>query len=191
MSIGKLAKIAGQAMHRLWRFFRLCALWIFYGIAAFFALLILAYLLGALLSLFIPPTRDTSRMPEKLVTSATIYRADEIGGFLEGCVMEAYELSPETAAAIARDGLRFFRDMPQPRKGGRYGPWRETPIPEKPYIYATTALNGCRNDNSAIDAIGGSVNYSAPGNYFSITSSGEGILLVIPGRNLVIYGYFG
>jgi hypothetical protein len=179
-------------MLNLSRYFRLGTRWLFYGTAGLLGLWIAINFLAGAWTRFAHGPRYTPHLPEMLATSATLYAADAPGGFLEGCVLEVYELSPETAAAIEQRGLEFFTQMAQPPDTvSRFGPWSRTPIPEEPYVYAIGALNGCQNDLSAQEAMGGGINYLSPDNYYSITSNREGILMVIPSRKLVVYGYFG
>jgi hypothetical protein len=133
----------------------------------------------------------TPHLPDKIEISRQYIAQDSIGGFLEGCVFEAYELKPQTTLAIEQYGLQFFKDMPQPSDAAsKFGTWHRTPVPEKPYAFALGALNGCQNDNSVRDTIG-YVTVSEPNNYYSLSSNREGIIVVYPKRRLVVFAYFG
>jgi hypothetical protein len=136
--------------------------------------------------------RYTPHLPAKIHTSKLLYTVDKPGGFLEGCVFEAYHLSPETSQAIRKEGMKFFENMMQPEDtNDRYGPWRQTPVPPEPYIFAAGALGGCNNDYHALSAIGGTVDTEKPGNYYAVGSGRENIIIVVPSRDLVIFASFG
>ena len=162
------------------------ALWTMFGF-----MVLVIFLLATGLKIPLLPPQNPSHLPDRIATSGTYLSQDQIGGFLEGCVFEAYELAPGTVAAIERSGLQFFENMPQPSDAvSKFGAWRLTPVPDRPYPYALGALTGCKNDSSVRDTIG-YVGASEPGNYYSLSSNGEGIIIVYPKRKLVVFAYFG
>lgn len=139
------------------------------------------------------PGWEKTVLPEKIGFSKVLLSHAERGGFLEGCVFVAYQLSPDTIHLMEKEGASFFKDVGQPPKQHKnpYAPWKNTPIEEQPYIFADGALYGCNNDNSVQNALGRIDFHHEEGNFYTITENREGIIVVMPKRQLAIYAYFG
>jgi hypothetical protein len=163
---------------------------------------LVVYFCFALLVVSIRPTVFDWRdyVPAKLGVTEVLYKDTE-GGFREGCVVAIYALPPANAREIRMHGLGYFQNMPQPSfpdNGNRFGTWRATPAPVSKDGYRSVSAGdflmsqGCNQDQwKIIKAIPVGDPLSRPGRYYTVTSNREGLIVVDPIRNLVIFTYLG
>lgn len=145
-------------------------------------------------------------IPSRIATSKVLISQQKAGGFTDGCVFAALSLTPESVRAIESQGLKYFVDMPQPPGGqstNPYGDWQATPAPARLPVemlgshvdlsYARSIVtDGCNNDDQGeIHGVVGKDPLGDPGNFYAITKNKEGIIVVAPRQNIVIFAYFG
>src|SRR3954462_31542 len=118
-------------------------------VVAAFILFLLIFSFLALLVADPKPGWEKTALPAKITYSSLLFSHAE-HALLEGCVFAAYRLRPEMARAIDKQGIRFFSDIGQPPglHSNLFAPWKNTPVPEEPYIFAGGALAECSDDTA-------------------------------------------
>lgn len=125
------------------------------------------------------------------IEPAGLVLIDGISGFREGCGVAVWRLGEASAAGLRREGLAYLRDARQARGHDDayhgYGPWQATPLPEAQNSEGWLPL-GCADAEPALqERILRAA--QAPGGYYS--EKPEGVLLVLHGERLIVYGYDG
>jgi hypothetical protein len=159
--------------------------------------------------LWVAPNDDGSSYIPANLHGKLIYR--DGGGFVGpggGCMYVLYSIPPDIRKSIEQSGTTFFVQTPQPKfateSGNLYGQWQMTPAPPRPPLllngkttrdisYARNLqAHGCNNDDwKKIQALVGDDPLEIRGNYYAISQNKEGMIVVVPSRDLVIYAYSG
>lgn len=164
--------------------------WIAGGLATFALIVVMIYA-PVIWSVLDWPENE---LPPQLAVTEVLHSRSNSGGFLEGCAYAEYRLSPETTKSIRRLGLRFFDNVSQPphQKRNPFGPWRETPIPKEPDLFALGAQNGCQ-DTASEEGSHPTIRLrlDQSGSFYSYTHNEEGLIVVDAKQGIAVYMYFG
>jgi hypothetical protein len=154
-------------------------------------------------------TDDWSSYVPATLEAKPLYHSSYGGGPGGGCAYAIYAIPPRISKKIQHAGIDYFKTTPQPQfaieSGNPYGAWRATPAPEPlsaderastvDLSYArTTVTSGCSNeaqDRENIRTLARGISLTQPGSYYAITGNKEGMIVVAPFKNIVIYAYFG
>ncbi len=149
-----------------------------------------------------------SAVPDALKVSSISYSKEESWGFGPGgneAGIRVYPLSKEIKNQIARHGIEFFNNLPanknQQNRGwrGRYESWNETPVKEGKYwkrkgdvgldIYDYICRYGfCIEIDEAVVVQAADI-INSEGSYYAYGRNG--LIVVSPAKNLVLYMYNG
>jgi hypothetical protein len=145
------------------------------------------------------------RLPPQIEVRRVLASDSKIGGFLEGCVFAAYQISETSAKDLERRGLPAIEGTVPAKDSASnpYGPWRATPLAiDEDHRYLDPATAGSKS-LFALGAAGRCQSRGArapisawetlrqPGSFYSITRNGEGLIVIDPKRRLAVWMYFG
>lgn len=155
-------------------------------------------------------------LPEHIGATRVLLR-DTREVHFDGCAHFVYRLSPETAAALRRDGLAFLgEDMTTARHhpSNPYDPWRETPLVLEghgasadldgdgtaEHLLALYAAGGCTARAKRRRAWSGAPELRdfdaagalrSPGNFYAFTRNRRSMILIDPSAGLAVFAFRG
>jgi hypothetical protein len=108
-----------------------------------------------------------------------------------GCGAAIFKLSSGTKDRIEKAGVDFFKNSLQARKSQeslyRYEEWKETPLPDSWTSEGMWLGLSCSEANKELISTIISA-AKMKGSYYSIKT--DGLILVVPNKDLVVYTYF-
>lgn len=150
-----------------------------------------------------------SVIPDALHVNSISYRKEESWGFGPGgneAGVRIYPLSEEVANHISQSGIEFFKKLPPNQNQrerdwrGIYGEWSETPIkPGRNWqvnektnslnVYDYICAYGFCIDIDSLMVQEANLIINSPGSYYAYGR--VGLIVVVPGKKLVLYMYNG
>jgi len=133
-------------------------------------------------------------LPEKIGVSFPVSINGQTG-FIKGCGAAIFMLKDSTVDSTKKEGIDFFKNATFSRSNKdhyhTFQPWMKTPAPNSNRDGFMPGLGCSKSIIFSIIPIKSWVHEAArkPGNYY--TTKPEGEILVIPGRKIVVFTYFG
>ena len=138
-------------------------------------------------------------LPKSIEVDRVTY-ARQTAGFREGCIYAAYKLKTSTARRLRKDGLAAL-DNAYPGEG-QYGDWAATPLElggeyrnqirdgeRWASLHALGARDGCGGGRKrrldVVEMLG------RPGNFYTVNSNNEGLIVIDPNAAVAVFLYFG